>query len=123
MKKLFPLLILLFLFFSCIPMKQEGFDLIQKDFARYKKDKNLNITIELKNVKVHIVGGRKYFKWDKAAAYGSPVAGYATSKNEIYIFGRLNKKGKIIVNQAILGHELNHLLNFNNSNIAKGEKL
>ena len=123
MKKLFPLLILLFLFFSCIPMKQEGFDLIQKDFARYKKDKNLNITIELKNVKVHIVGDRKYFKWDKAAAYGSPVAGYATSKNEIYIFGRLNKKGKIIVNQAILGHELNHLLNFNNSNIAKGEKL
>ena len=83
---------------------------------------NLNEVIDLKNVKVHIVGDRKYFKWDIAAAYGSPVSGYATSKNEIYVFGKI-VKGKVVLNQAILGHELTHLLSFKNSKIANPDKL
>lgn len=115
-----------FLLISCVPLATDlrkiGFNEIQKGFATLDKTPNLHEVVELKNVKVHIVGDRKYFKWDRAAAYGSPVAGYATSKNEIYVFGK-RVKGKIVLNQAILGHELTHLLNFKNSNIANPDKL
>lgn len=83
---------------------------------------NLHEIILLKNVKVHIVGHRRLFGWDRAAAYGSPVAGYANRKNEIWLFGRV-RKGKILLNQAVLGHELNHLLNFVNPKIADSDKL
>jgi len=115
-----------FLLISCVPLATDlrkfGFNEIQKGFASLDKTPNLHEVIELKNVKVHIVGDRKFFKWDQAAAYGSPVAGYATSKNEIYVFGKM-VKGKIVLNQAILGHELTHLLNFKNSNIGNPDKL
>ena len=119
---LFPAFILI----SCVPLATDlrkiGFNEIQKGFASLDKTPNLHEVIELKNVKVHIVGNRKYFKWDKAAAYGSPVAGYATNKNEIYVFGK-KVKGKVVLNQAILGHELTHLMNFKNSNIGNPDKL
>ena len=119
-------LIPVFLFLGCVPLATDlrkiGFNEIQKGFASLEKTPNLHEVIELKNIKVYVVGDRKYFKWDKAAAYGSPVAGYATSKNEIYVFGK-QVKGKIVLNQAILGHELNHLLNFKNPNIANPDKL
>ena len=78
--------------------------------------------IEIKNVKVHIVSDRKDFNWHKAAAYGSPVLGYARRTNEIHVFGKL-VGDKIIINQAILGHELNHLLNFKNPRIANPDRL
>ena len=103
-------------------LRKVGFNEIQKGFASIEKTPDLHEIIVLKNVKVHVVGDRKYFNWDKAAAYGSPIAGYATTKNEIYIFGKIIK-GEVVVNQAILGHELNHLLNFKNPRIANPDKL
>lgn len=78
--------------------------------------------VELKNVKVYIVSDRRDFDWDKASAYGSPVLGYAKRNNEIHVLGK-RVGDKIVVNQAILGHELNHLLNFKNPNIANPDKL
>jgi len=114
---------------GCVPMatdlRRVGFNELQKGFASLEKTpelQNLHEVVVLKNVKIHVVGDRKYFNWDRAAAYGSPIAGYATTKNEIFVFGRI-VKGKIIVNQAILGHELNHLLNFRNKKIANPDKL
>jgi len=111
---------------GCVPMATDlrkiGFNEIQKGFASLEKTTDLHEIIELRNIKVHIVGDRKYFKWQKAAAFGSPVVGYATTKNEIFLFGKV-VKGKIIINQAILGHELNHLLNFKNPKIANPDKL
>ena len=103
-------------------LRKSGFDTIQKGFSSLQKRPELHETIRLRNVVVHIVGDRKYFNWDRAAAYGSPIEGYATTKNEIFVFGRV-VNGKVIVNQAILGHELNHLLNFQNVNIANPDKL
>ena len=111
---------------SCAPLasdyRREGFNFLQRSFESYETTNETNIVIELKNVRVHIVSDRKYFQWEKAAAYGSPVAGYATSGNEIFVFGK-RLGGKIIVNQAILGHELNHLLNFKDPKVANPDEL
>ena len=96
--------------------------MFNRGFSQLDKSPALHKVIELKNVKVHIVGNRSQFNWDRAAAYGSPVAGYANTKNEIWLFGRL-AKGKVIINQAILGHELNHLLSFKEPVIANPDKL
>ncbi len=119
-------LISIFLLTGCTPystnLRKEGFKLIQQSFESIEPSKSLYEVVELKNVKIYIVSDRKYFQWEKASAYGSPVIGYATSKNEIYVFGK-RIGDKIVVNQAVIGHELNHLLNFENKNFANPDRL
>jgi starvation-inducible outer membrane lipoprotein len=117
---------LVFSLIGCVTLatdhRKEGFDTIQKGFASLDETPNLHEVIKVGGVTVHIVGSRNQFDWNIAAAYGSPVVGYANTKNEIWVFGKV-VKGKIIVNQAILGHELTHLLNFNNPKIANPDLL
>ena len=99
-----------------------GFKEMCKSFNALYKPSDMHETIQLRNVTVHIVGDRKYFRWDRAAAYGSPVQGYATRKNEIWVFGT-KVKGRIVLNQAILGHEFNHLLQFNHPLVHNPDRL
>jgi len=118
--------LLIILLVSCAQFpsdyRNDGFYLIQTAFDSYEEANGLNMEVELKSVRVHIVSDRKYFKWKKAAAYDSRMLGYATTGNEIFVFGR--KLGnKIVVNQAILGHELNHLLNYQNPIVANPDRL
>ena len=117
---------LVFLLVGCVTLatdrRKEGFDIMQRGFASLDATPNLNEEIKLENVTVHIVGNRSMFDWNVAAAYGSPVAAYANTKNEIWLLGRV-VKGKIIINQAILGHEFNHLLGFKNPRIANPDNL
>ena len=95
---------------------------MQTAFDSSEAAEDLNMVVDLKNVRVHIVSDRKYFEWEKASAYDSRMLGYATTGNEIFIFGR--KLGnKIVVNQAILGHELNHLLNYQNPILSNPDRL
>jgi len=111
---------------GCVPLatdvRKEGFRSFDQSFANLDDSPALNEVIDLGGVKVHIVGHRQFFNYKKAAAYGSPVAGYATSNNEIWLFGKL-VRGKIMLNQAILGHELMHLLNFKNPKVADPDRL
>ena len=120
------LLVLIVTFSGCVPLatdiRKEGFRSFDQNFASLDESPNLNEVVDLGGVKVHIVGHRQYFNYQKAAAYGSPVVGYATSNNEIWLFGRF-VKGKVVVNQAVLGHELMHLLNFKNPKIADPDRL
>jgi hypothetical protein len=102
--------------------RKMGFDFMQQGFASIENTPDVYEVIELEKVRVFIVGDRKHFNWEKAAAYGSPVAGYANTNNEICLFGK-RVGDKIVVNQAILGHEFNHLLNFKNSKIADPDTL
>jgi hypothetical protein len=105
-----------------VKKQNEGYKFFKKASASLDPTPRLHETIFIDRVIVHIVGDPNKFKWDKAAAFGSPVEGYATHGNEIWILGtRVN--GKIVINQAILGHELNHLLNFKNSEIADPDQL
>ncbi|HKI50268.1 MAG TPA: hypothetical protein VKA69_13145 [Desulfobacteria bacterium] len=102
--------------------RKTGFDYAQRGFAAIEESGELYEVIELKNVKIYIVGDRKDFNYKKAAAYGSPIAGYANTNNEIGLLGK-RVGGKIVINQSILGHELNHLLNFKNPEIVNPDKL
>ena len=102
--------------------RNEGFNLMQQGFASIEPTPDLYEVVELKNVKVFIVGDRKLFKWEKAGASGSSILGYANINNEIRVLGK-RVGDKIVVNQAILGHELNHLLNFKNPKIANPSQL
>ena len=102
--------------------RKQGFDMMQRGFASIEKTTDLYEVIELKNVKVFIAGDRKHFNYDKATAYGSPIAGYANTRNEICLLGK-RVGDKIVVNQASLGHKLNYLLNFKNARIANPDKL
>ena len=116
----------LILLTACVTLatdyRKVGFREMQRGFAMLEQPPELNETIHLKDIKVHIVGDRQHFTWDRAAAYGSPVLGYATRKNEIWVLGaRVN--GKIVINQAILGHEFNHLLNFASPMVANPDRL
>jgi hypothetical protein len=122
----FIFLALIFAFTGCVPLatdvRKEGFRSFDQNFACLDESPNLNEVVDLGGVKIHIVGHRQYFNYKKAAAYGSPVVGYATSNNEIWLFGRY-VKGRVVVNQAVLGHELMHLLNFKNPKIADPDRL
>lgn len=102
--------------------RKAGFKTLDQAFASLEDSPNLHEVIDIGGVKVHIVGHRQYFNYQRAAAYGSPVAGYATSNNEIWLFGKF-VRGKIVVNQAVLGHEFMHLLNFKNPKIANPDQL
>ncbi len=111
---------------GCTPVATEyrlqGFQYFHRSFAQVDDDPDLYEVIELKRVRVYIVGQRKHFKWKEAAAYGSPYRGYATERNEIFVFGK-RVGDKIVVDQSILGHELNHLLNFREPSVANPDKL
>ena len=100
----------------------QGFNFIQQGFTSIEGTSDVYEVVELKDVKILIVGDRKRFDWDKASASGSGIAGYANTKNEIHLLGK-RVGGKIVINQAILGHEFNHLLNFKNPKIANPDKL
>lgn len=117
---------IVFLLIGCTAVatdrRKEGFDALQRGFNSIPETPEIHEVVVLKEVKVHIVGSRKLFNWNVAAAFGSPVAAYANTENEIWIIGKM-VKGKIIVNQAILGHELEHLLNFKENKVANPDEL
>ena len=111
---------------GCVPLatdtRKEAFRNFDTSFNSLDEAPNLNEVIDLGGVRVHVVGNRQFFNIRQASAYGSPIVGYATSANEIWVFGR-RVKGKIVVNQAVLGHELMHLLQFKNPRVADPDKL
>ncbi len=111
---------------SCIPIatdyRIQGFNYIQKGFASLPDSPDLYEEITIEKLKIIIVGSRKNFNWDKAKNEKSGIAGYANTKNEIYLFGK-RIGNKIVLNQGVLGHELNHILNFKTNKIADPHQL
>jgi hypothetical protein len=56
------------------------------------------------------------------AAFHESTLGYSTSDNDICVLGSLID-GRIVLNTAVLGHELTHLLNFTAPVIANPDQL
>jgi hypothetical protein len=117
---------LIFLLGACAPdsidLRKEGFALLEKGFDSQEDSPLLNRTVELGNIRIHIVGDRSLLGSDQAKISISGLVGYATSGNDVYLLGKI-VEGKIIVNQAVLGHEVMHLLNFKDPKIANPDKL
>lgn len=102
-------------------LRKTGFKMVQKSFASLPDTPGLNEVVVLKNVRVHIVGHMSGYS-EEARAYGSGVLGYATPDNEITVIGK-RVGDTIVVNQAVLGHELKHLLNYQNAQMANPDNL
>ncbi len=107
-------------------LRWNGFNITQQSFDAIRAESEtemLNKTFVLKNVKVRIVGSKKYFRPGAHPA----TAGYANTKNEIVILGKVvkfkNGKKRIVINQEILGHELQHLLDWVSLEVANPDKL
>lgn len=107
---------------SYIADREQGFTMIERGFSGLEATPGLYREIRLESVKVIIVGDREQFKWQKAAAKDSAIIGYATPHNEIWIFGKV-VDGRIVINEAVIGHELVHLLNFQDATIANPDRL
>lgn len=95
-------------------LRQWGFNITQNGFATLPSiECDHEIGIILDNVTIHIVCRDEMKK---------PAAGKANLHNEIWVVGR--KIGNnFTVNQNILGHEIQHLLNWKCSKIADPDKL
>jgi acylphosphatase len=92
---------------------------IQSAYNSLDEASDIDTTLTLKNIKVRIIGDRDKFL--SRYALDKSVRGYVKINNddsaEIYLIG-YRQKGKIIVNQIVLGHEINHILNHKNNRIA-----
>jgi hypothetical protein len=114
------------LFIGCAPLatdyRKQGFASINKGFAKLPDSPDLYEEIVIDRLKIIIVGSREQFKWTNARQAGSRISAYATTKNEIYIIGK-QIGGKIVFDQAVLGHELNHILNYNNPIVVNPHQL
>ena len=106
---------------SFVADREQGFTMMQRGFSELEATPELHKELTLERIKVVIVGERQQFQWSKAAAENSSILGYATPTNEIWIFGKM-LNGKIVVNEAVLGHELAHLLHFQNKEMADPDK-
>ena len=97
---------------------------IDSAFYHLEKASDFDTTITLKNVKIRIVGDRNKFL--RHNALDESVKGYVKINKddsaEIYILG-YRVQEKIVVNQMVLGHEINHILSHKNPNIANPDTL
>lgn len=104
-------------------IRKEGFNTYQAHFTAINDEgETFHKVIKIDKVEVHIVTDRSQFEWEKASNPRSCIVAYADTDNKIWL---LEKKvdGKIVVNQAILGHEFNHLLNFTDGTVADPNRL
>jgi len=89
----------------------QGFLDMLSCFNDLRETPELHEIIELSNgLKIHIVGNTDKFEWDYARISEHRILGYFNPEtNEIWILGKVHK-GKLIVNEATLGHEMLHYL-------------
>ena len=97
---------------------------IQSAFNALDEASDIDTTIVLRKVKVRIIGDREKFL--NRYALDKSVRGYVKINNddsaEVFVLG-YRQKGKIIVNQVVLGHEINHILSHQNDQIANPDRL
>ena len=105
---------------SYLDHQKEGFKAFNKAFECHEEttgvvNKTIGLTIE-----IQVVDNAVMFRIeDKVAGQ----VGYASNNGRnMGVLGRYHK-GKIILNQAAIGHELNHLLNFADPEIMNPDEM
>ena len=89
-------------------LRYDGYTSMQRGFESLPSSPELHKVFLLNNVKVHIVDSQQQFA--HVPFRNSSVLGYATPF-EIWVIGK-EVNGKIIINWAVIGHELIHMLSF-----------
>lgn len=97
--------------------------MLSSAFKSLEKDPSLAKVIKLEKVRVYIVGDSSKFGNHLFREKRLKIQGYARRKNEIWILGRRDKSNRIVLNPWVLGHELQHLLNFKEPEIANPDNL
>jgi hypothetical protein len=97
---------------ACTPyasvLRNDGYAYMQKGFESLPSSSELHKVLVINNLKVHVVDNQKQFA--HVPFRNASVVGYATPF-EIWVMGK-EVNGKVIINWAVIGHELIHMLSF-----------
>jgi len=100
---------------SCAPVEirgdylQKGFDYTNLGYTSLPESSPLNETLIIKNLRVIIVGSLDEYQRRRITHGQDDTAQPAEPRHDIWIIGK-KLKGKIIINQVVLGYELKHLM-------------
>jgi hypothetical protein len=89
-------------------LRHDGYSYMQRGFESLPSSSGLHKVFIINNLKIHVVDHQKQF--DHVPFRNSSVVGYATPF-ELWVIGK-EVNGKIILNWAVIGHELIHMLSF-----------
>jgi hypothetical protein len=105
-------------------LRKEGFALTHGSFERIPAGREFSREYELK-IKVHVVDSRVKFKHQPYRGAAMGVIGYASTGEppEIWVIGKQLPDGTIIINQHVLGHELNHVLSWQGGEVVNPDNL
>lgn len=96
---------------------QTGFDYYNLGYTALPESSPLNKTMVIKNLRIHIVGREEQYQ-PRRITYDNDSPGQATEPiHEVWVVGK-KLKGKIILNQVVLGNELKHLMHLIDSEVA-----
>uniref|UniRef100_A0A6M3KLH8 Uncharacterized protein n=1 Tax=viral metagenome TaxID=1070528 RepID=A0A6M3KLH8_9ZZZZ len=115
-------IILVLFLFGCIPgsqplMYNEGNRYLDQSFELLPKSKFKPIIIILKEVKVYVFDDNPLLTKE-----GMKGKSFASTDNCIYVIGKRDASGKIMLQQNVLGYELQHLLNWKDDRIKNPDK-
>lgn len=112
----YPLtLVAIILVSSCAPREisgdylQKGFDYTNLGYTSLPESSPLNETITIKNLRVIVVGSLDECRPVSITLNADDTAQPAEPRYVIWVVGK-KLKGKIIINQVVLGYELKNLL-------------
>ena len=100
---------------SCVPVEirgdylQKGFDYTNLGYTSLPESSPLNETLIIKNLRVIIVGSLDQYQRRRITQNADDTAKPVEPRHEIWVVGK-KLKGKIIINQVVLGYELKHLM-------------
>lgn len=75
-------------------------------------------------IEIHLVSNRNFFEWPKAQVEKNGVVGYAAKTKpvyKIYVLGEGSGR-TIYFDQEVMGHELAHILHWENSKLFNPDK-
>lgn len=105
---------------SYLQHRSEGFRHFDAGVATLPRDPKQYRVIRLPEIRIIIAGDRSYFIWDRARS-DEKIKGFA-NRETISILG-YSVGGKIVLNEAVLGHELMHVINWADPAIADPDRL
>ena len=91
--------------------RKNGFNEFNKAFNSHPATPDLDYEMEV-IIKVRVIGDCKKFTWDEAKIKENGIVGFVSHPpNRIELLCKV-VNGRVVFNQATLGHEFNHILSW-----------